>query len=390
MAGALSTLTIRLQDDVSGPATKVAAALHRAEAEARAISKAIADSGASNRLGQSLARLGLSAGEIKKVGDAFKDYARSAGLAADATKWTAAQKAQIKTWESATINSLRAVQREQARLKADGGLLPALAPAVAAAKSRGQGRHGDTVAAVATGLALHAGKEKIKHGVEVYNKADNTLRYQGAMADLTDAERASRYQQGIKLGPQYGLSPTDIYKGQEKLAGRGVKKEFIEPFTQELVAYAKAMNTPIADAAKTLETIVFTTNQNVEDAATASQVMRKQIDIAVKAAKIGGLSNEDIQAGAKFGAGTAHGAGFKNETIFAILAALSRAGYHGDEGGVATRAVASRLVAPTRKGREAMQVAGIDYAKYTKHPEELGVDGLESLLPDEVRQETEQ
>jgi TP901 family phage tail tape measure protein len=384
MAGAVSTLTIKLQDDVSAPAAKVAAALKKAEAEAKAISNAIKDSGISNRLGQALAKIGMSAGDITKVGTAWKDYARAAGQGADATKWTSANKAQMKLWENATIGSLRAVQREQAKMvemnKQVQKVVSSHPPASKEVIANHKGKHGDTIAAVGVAIAAHKGKEEIKKGVKTYAKADDTLRYQGAMADLTDKERASRYNQGIKLGPQYGLQPTDIYKAQEKLAGRGVKKEFIEPFTAQLVGYAKAMNTPIEEAAKTLETIIFTTNQNVHDAATASDVMRKQIDIAVKAAKLGGLSNEDIQAGAKFGAGTAHGAGFKNETIFGLMAAFGRIGMHGDEAGVATRAMASRLVAPTRKGREAMQVNGIDYSSYTKHPDEMGADGIESLM----------
>ena len=115
MAGSISTLTIRLNDDVSGPASKVTAALKAAEAQAKAIAAALKDSGASNRLGQALGKLGLGAADIQKVSAALKEYTRSAGLAADASKWTTAQKNQVKLWESATIASLRAVSREQAK-----------------------------------------------------------------------------------------------------------------------------------------------------------------------------------------------------------------------------------------------------------------------------------
>src|SRR5438128_1356532 len=80
MAGSniTSSLTIKLIDDVSGPAKTVAEALKRAEAQAKEIGKALEAAGVSDRLANQLRRLGASAGDIRAVGDAWKNYAKEA------------------------------------------------------------------------------------------------------------------------------------------------------------------------------------------------------------------------------------------------------------------------------------------------------------------------
>jgi TP901 family phage tail tape measure protein len=384
MTGAVSTLTIKLQDDVSAPAAKVAAALKKAEAEAKAISNAIKDSGISNRLGQALAKIGMSAGDITKVGTAWKDYARAAGQGADATKWTSANKAHMKLWENASIGSLRAVQREQAKMvemnKNIQKVVSLHPPATKEVIEKNNGKHGDTLSAAAIALAAKKAKDAVKKDIKTYAHADDSLTFQAIIAELTPQEKASRAKQGIELGPKYGLKPTDIYEAQETLAARGVKKQFVEPFTEQLVGYANSMKIPLKEAAKTLEALLFTTNQHIDNAATAGKVVQKQIDIMVKASKMSGLDDPDLKLGIKFGAGSAHGAGLENEDILAIMAALKRGGYEGDLSGTGIRTMMSRLLSPTRKGREAMQINGIDYANYATHPENMGVDGIEGLM----------
>ncbi|WP_081433793.1 phage tail tape measure protein [Beijerinckia indica] len=83
--------------------------------------------------------------------------------------------------------------------------------------------------------------------------------------------------------------------------------------------------------------------------------------------------------GAKFGFASGHTGGFRNETMFGILAALSRAGYHGDEAGVATRAIATKLVAPTAKGLDALSAMGINHNDFTKMPGGMSPEALDSM-----------
>ena len=113
MANLSSTLDIRLIDNVSKPARTVAQALHDAEKAAKDVAKGMAGTGATDRFVKSLAGMKLAAKDIEAVSRAWRDYSKSAGLAADSTKWTKAQAADVKAWEARTIASLRNVKREQ-------------------------------------------------------------------------------------------------------------------------------------------------------------------------------------------------------------------------------------------------------------------------------------
>jgi len=353
-----STLAILVKADLKEAKT-AAQALKDVEANAKAAAKAMQGSGATDRFTKSLAGLKLQANDIDTVRKAWVDYAKSANLAADASKWTKAQANDVRAWERQTVAALRNVKREQATFNK--GLAAAAASAEAGRLTPGKMIGG------ALGLAGgHKANELRKKTVQQYREADDTLRYQGAMADLSPEEMDSRMKQALRLGPEKGLKPGEILHAQQKLAGRGVKKDFVEPMTEQLADYARAMNTTMENAAVTMETILFSTGQHIETAGEARKAMQRQIDIAVKAAKVGGMDDSDIQLGAKFGAATGHAGGFKNETIFGIMAALSRAGYRGDEGGVATRAIASKLVSPTSKGLDALSAMGIDYNQYAR------------------------
>ncbi len=240
--------------------------------------------------------------------------------------------------------------------------------------SRSIGRYSSAMQSVArvstaittamTAMAAYKGADVVRN----YAKFDDLIRYQKAVADLSAAERDSRVKQAVHLGGSSSFNDLQVLEAQLTLSQRGVNKAFVEPFIEEMVHFAQAMNTDLPNAAKTLESIIFSTGQNVDDAATASKVMRQNIDLAVKAAKLGGLDNEGIAEAFKFGGATAHGAGFSNATMAALFASLHRAGFQGSEAGVATRAIASHLVAPTSKGLDALGAMGIDFNKFTTMP----------------------
>jgi len=375
MANLTSSLTIKVLADTKQAKT-AAQALRDVEKNAKAAAKAMEGSGATDRFTKSLAGMKLQAKDIDAVRKAWADYAKSANLAGDASKWTKQQAADVRAWEKQTIGALRTVKREQAQFyRAQNDV----------AKKAAQ-MHDDArltpgkVVRGAIGIGIgHKANEFKKKTVAEFREADDTVRYQGAMSDLTAGEMNSRFKQALTLGPEKGVKPLEVLKAQQKLAGRGVKKEFVEPFTEQLADYARAMNTSMENAATTMETILFSTGQHIENAGEARKSMQRQIDIAVKAAKVGGLDDSDIQMGAKFGAATGHAGGFKNETIFGIMAALSRAGYRGDEGGVATRAIASKLVSPTAKGLDALTAMGINYNDYVKPGGGMKANNLESM-----------
>lgn len=108
-----AALKISLIDDVSKPARTVAQALKDAESRLKDVNKAMAGSGATPKFQAALAKLGASKGDVEKVAAAWKDYAKSAGLAGNATAWTRTQAADVKRWEAQTISAIRAVRRER-------------------------------------------------------------------------------------------------------------------------------------------------------------------------------------------------------------------------------------------------------------------------------------
>ncbi|MGB5102040.1 MAG: phage tail tape measure protein, partial [Steroidobacteraceae bacterium] len=164
MGNLTSSLKISLIDDVSKPAKTVAAALKQAETNAKSIAQAMSKAGATDRFAANLSKLKLSAKDIEQVSKAWRDYSKSAGLAAKASDWTKNQAAGVKAWESRTIASLRSVKREQMAfnrsMSAAGGIHPMTAAMSANALANARlkaGMHGP-MAAGAIAAAAGAGR----------------------------------------------------------------------------------------------------------------------------------------------------------------------------------------------------------------------------------------
>jgi TP901 family phage tail tape measure protein len=172
----ISTLTVRLKDDVSKPAMTVAEALKAAERRVKDVAKAMSNTGATDKFQKSLAGLKLSAKDISTVSDAWKAYARSANLAGDATKWTRAQAAGVKAWERQTIAALRGVMREQDRFR----------KAVAAAPLGDVGALSRKAMGMVGGLGLAGGA-----GAFVKRGAEDSLSLERALYDVSRATDAA-------------------------------------------------------------------------------------------------------------------------------------------------------------------------------------------------------
>ncbi|MGF3027515.1 phage tail tape measure protein [Methylobacterium aquaticum] len=226
----------------------------------------------------------------------------------------------------------------------------------------------------------HKAGEAVRASTHTYAEVDDLLRYQAAVSDLTPEERRSRMHQANHLGATTGYDDRQVLHAQLDLAQRGVKKEFIEPFIGEIVSFAQAMNTDLGSAAKTMEGVVFTTNQDVETPATAQKNMRRQVDLAVRMAKLGGLDGEDIKQAFKFGGPTGSGAGLSNETMGTVFSLLRRSGFDGSEAGVATRAIGSKLVAPTSKGMNVLAAMDMPYDRYVRMPVQMRSNAAENIM----------
>jgi len=237
-----------------------------------------------------------------------------------------------------------------------------------------------SAAGVAAVVAAHKVKEVAAKVVETYREFDDLRRYQKAILHLSDEQQKPLIDQALKLGSTTKFNDLQVLEAQLDLAQRGIKENMIRPIIEMAANYGQAMNTSLPDAAKTLEGIIFSTGQHMEDAGEALANANKTVNFAVKLAKIGGLGNEDVQQFFKFGGASGHVAGLSMETMGALAAIMRRSNIRGDEAGVAVRSIAGALVSPTKKGMDALAAMGINYSQFTKMPGAASSDSFNTMF----------
>ncbi len=206
-------LVATLVDRVSGPAGKVAAALRAAERQTKAIARAT-QAGIGSRFAADLQRIGASGSQIDRVTRAWERYRRSAGLAADASKWTKAQVNQVKAWERANILALKNVTAAQPKSAAALG---------ARAAGGGDGLtagHGALLGAAASRLGLSSAAAPIAvaaGGAYALNRATKqALSFEQVMYEVekaTDSSGAAaqRYADAVlKMATETGKTSAEL------------------------------------------------------------------------------------------------------------------------------------------------------------------------------------
>ncbi len=116
MSKITSELVIKLTEDATKKAPAIAAAIDKMQSHTKALQKALADSGASNRLQASLQKLGASESDVEGVARAMRDYAKAENLAEEASLWTAAQAGKYRDMEDAAVRAVRVMKKEEAGL----------------------------------------------------------------------------------------------------------------------------------------------------------------------------------------------------------------------------------------------------------------------------------
>src|SRR5687768_1633483 len=381
-----SRLVVSLKDDVSGPAKKVSEALKIAEKQAEAIGKG----GFSDRFAQQLANLGLRARDIDKLSASWKDYARTQGLAERSSEWTRAQMSRIRSWENANISALRHVAREQDRLSATSTRM-ATAP-VGGAHSRtsgiGLGMSVPGMVGVGAGvLAGHRMKEFAKKSVVSAAEFDIAKRKQIVVTDISEEDQKKiLITQAKKIGQDTQFTNLDVVKAQTATMQElppgmtaTVKTEVAAAIMENVKNYALLMEADLEESANGIRSFLQQTNKDISTKEKAIAESTRSTNLAIKMAKLGGMSNDDVQQYFKFGAATATSSGLSDTTLAALGALARRSGLDGSTAGVFMRAVSSKLVSPTQEGIQALQASGIDYNKFTKMPGGLNVGNLQSF-----------
>lgn len=205
-----SSLKIQLIDDVSKPARSVAQALKDAEREAQNVAKAMAGTGASNKLVADLSRMKLAAKDVEQVASAWRDYSRAQKLAADSSLWTKEQASGVRSWERQQLSAIRAVKREQqafykaqAAAMASGGGGSRLGRLAAGAKDMAGGMLMGGAPLVAGYGVYQAGKQAMKSGAS-YQHAVTALQNIGLTGDemkeaVKTAQEVSRAAPGTSV-----------------------------------------------------------------------------------------------------------------------------------------------------------------------------------------------
>lgn len=414
------TETLRLQviDDGSAAAKKFAEGLKKAEAQAKALTKA-QEAGASGKFTSGLQRAGLAAKDIEKTTAAWEKYARSVGAAGNKADWTKAQTTQIRQWESSTVSALQNVQRAQkatiatTRSLIDGmsGAGRAMGQQVASSRrlidgmgspsrtaratrdsavrelaeahaERAQNRT-DSRRLLLSGAGVYAG-HKVHEGtaatLHTYRDFDKYSRQTEAFGNFSKAEMAKIIAMSIHGDARTKFNDIQYLQGAKALGGRGVKSDSVMSILPEAGYYGQAMDTNLPEAVAGLEGSLFGFQRDLSTPEKAQTAARRTADLQVNAAKAFGLTHHDLKGGYEYGALGASMTGLSEEKLLAFLGLGKKLNIEGSAQGNAWRAMTGRYLTPTRKGKEALAGVGIDYSKHQKMPERLSVDNFSNMI----------
>jgi len=405
VANHTSTLAIKLLDGISGPAKGAAASLGAISKATEALGKvkgfreqtqrleemtrahAKAREGVRNLAGQLIAAEAPSA----KMKAAYERATAAADKLGNKLEW---QKARVRGAASelermgVAANNLSGAE---ARLKAH---IERTTAAMLRQEqvSRRRAAAGGVAAAAATGVGIKAantGRNIAVRAVEDAAALDIAQKKQTSFSGISaEAQARILAPQAKKIAFDTQFSTLDVTKAQTAtLAGlpdhldkAGVARSLVE----QAKNVAMALGSNMEEAAESMRGYLAARVADMSTAEAAERSARNAANRMIRAAKLGGMSAEDVAQFTKYGGASARAAGISEDNTLALGIALRRAGVRGDEAGVAVRSFAGKLVAPTKKGRAAMLAAGIDHDKFTTMPGGMSTENLSKTMASEV------
>ena len=212
------------------------------------------------------------------------------------------------------------------------------------------------------GAAANAGRSAASKAFNYAVGFDQAAAYQAALGGFNPDERKTLNRQAEKIGGDTRFSNVDVVQAQTTILQRGIRDtKTIMSLTDKVTDYALAMGVTLDEGAEAVTGSALSKRIDLKDAKAISNF----VDFMVWMAKNGGMSNEDVSQFVKYGGAPTTGAKLPDEYMAAMGMILRRSGVRGDEAGVFARSAASKLVAPTKKGRDALAAMGIDYNKFT-------------------------
>lgn len=275
--------------------------------------------------------------------------------------------AKIRSEVAKTILDLRKLEKESNKPK------PKSRPA------RGGGASVEQNALVTGGGYVVANEGRRAIGQAFFNAIDfnEVAAYQSALGGFKDDERSSLNRQAEKIGGDTRFSNVDVVKAQTSILQGGIRDvKQIMGLTEKITDYSLAMGVTLEEGAETIRGSALSKRIDLSDVGAIS----KFVDNLVWMAKNGGMSDEDVRQYMKYGGGPTKGVNLPDNYAAAIGMVLRRSGLRGDEAGVFARTMSSKLVAPTKKGRDSLAAMGIDYNDYVSMPDAMNAEGIEIMM----------
>lgn len=404
MSRLTSELLVKLNDQVSGPAGKMSGALKKATSD---LGKIDVYKGQAKRLDE-LAQAHQRAREkVRELAQQLMSASSpSKSLQASYARATAAvetlgnkldwQKARVRgaasELERMGVSAHNLANAEKV-LQASIDRTSAAMKRQEAAAARSQRRREalGNAAALAGGIAAYRGKEMGKKAIVSAAEFDIGTRKQREVTDLTKEDQAGLLKQATKIGQDTQFSNLDVVKAQTKamqglptnITGR-LKAEVAEGILENVKNYALVMEADLETSAEAIRSYLQATGKDISTKEKALAEANKATNQLVKMAKLGGMSDEDVQQYIKYAVPTGSAAGLTPESMMAIAALARRGGLRGDEAGVFMRSTASKIAAPTKDGLAALNAAGIRYSDYVRMPSRLSMDGLQGQFRNDM------
>lgn len=240
-----------------------------------------------------------------------------------------------------------------------------------ASRRAGQREAAGTVAAAAGVGAGHLVSHGAHASLETYREFDKERRFGKAVMGISDEEQEALVHQAIHMGASTRYNDVSVMESQRELAARGLKKDQVMGLIEPAGDLGQSLDLKLPDAVKQMEGAIFGFKKNISTLEAAQASARQTADVQVKAAKISGMTPEDISQTYKYGATPARMAGLSEETLLAFGGISKKANMGGDEAGTAFRALVANAMSPTRKAKEAMLANGMDYKNYQRNPDKI-------------------
>lgn len=241
---------------------------------------------------------------------------------------------------------------------------------------------GGKVGAVAVGA--YGVKRAHDAVIDQHHDFQRATLYQRAMLGMTPDQQAPLQAQAFKIGQDTIFSNADIVKAQSDIGGKlpdeFKRADIIAPITEATKNYSLAMQVSMEEGAKAVVGRIKALGYDVSSPNAAEASARKAANRLVQLAKMSGAKHHDLVHDTSYGAAPARVGGFSEEFANAMTAQLIRLGYDGHVAGTFVRAAASKLSVPSLKGRAAIASAGLDFNQYVTPGTDFSSGGLAEML----------